>query len=40
MNYINAYDYFLYNLSYYVAICKKCGYAVVPRDIVGYLSKR
>ena len=37
---IHARDYFLYNPVYHVAICKKCRYAVVPRDIIGHLSKR
>ncbi|KAJ5202160.1 uncharacterized protein N7498_006823 [Penicillium cinerascens] len=39
-NHINAHDYFIYNPTYHVAICKKCGHAVVPRDIIGHLSKR
>jgi hypothetical protein len=39
-NQISANDYFLYNTQYYVAICKIYEYAVIPGDIVGYLSKR
>jgi hypothetical protein len=37
---ISAHDYFLYNKQYHVAICKECGYAVIPADIVGHLRKR
>jgi hypothetical protein len=37
---ISAHDYFLYNQQYHVAICKQCGYAVIPADIVGHLSNR
>ncbi|KAJ5300023.1 hypothetical protein N7476_011580 [Penicillium atrosanguineum] len=39
-NHINAHDYFIYNPTYYVAIYKTYGHAVVPRDIIGHLSKR
>ena len=39
-DHINAHDYFLYNPTYHVAICKKRGHAVIPRDIIGHLSKR
>lgn len=35
---ISANDYFLYNKQYYVAIYKIYEYAVIPGDIVGYLS--
>lgn len=39
-NQISANDYFLYNKQYHVAICKICEHAVIPRDIIGHLSKR
>lgn len=39
-DHVSADDYFRYNPQYHVAICRKCGYAVKPGDIVGHLSKR